>query len=198
MTKSPGFVVSDGSKERFKPSPKPVAQCGVSEKPELWRGWNLWRSSEIPRKHFAPVLGLRSRALPKRKGKNLKTVSHLVNKKNPSKIHPRQLEFAFTTQPAIHWAPPLKQRVLCCAFVPEQHSYHKFSGTCYADRLPLWMRLPLALRKKISSDGGKPPAEPQKQKAPEFDSDALQLLQERNKTDEGSIHEKTKTSNSAF
>jgi hypothetical protein len=55
MTRSPDSVACGGSKGRFKRSPELGAQCGVSERLELWPGWNLWRPSEIAGKHFRPV-----------------------------------------------------------------------------------------------------------------------------------------------
>jgi hypothetical protein len=93
-----------------------------------------------------------------------------------------QSEFPFAGDLSIHWAPPINERVMCCT-IPEQHEHPEFGGSCYADRVPEWLKPVRSLRKKLSSEGVKPPADtPKSQPASKVGASAPRLNSERPKS----------------
>jgi hypothetical protein len=67
-------------------------------------------------------------------------------KKSPIKTHPQQSVFNFANQHS--YPPAINARVWSCSRLPAQGDHP--TGSCFADRLPTWLK-PVAPIRKIRS-----------------------------------------------
>jgi len=74
-----------------------------------------------------------------------------MNKRSPKRTPAFQTEFAFVRDPEIRWTPALDQKWMCIDSGPEVRRRDPLClhpekwpdlppPTCYADRLPAWLR----------------------------------------------------------